>query len=185
MISRLLFRSSRWVRSMLLERDRWDARPSGIGHRARRRQSESTSTHPVNIIWGAAERRSVVVTVREWDGYIASRSVRWTVTVSPSSFPICFRSSDLIGNLCVPSPRAMKEVWNGWPSTVPFTFTRPLVWKYSGDPSITTYVHPPLFGLFCNTAGKTFFVMTSGDFEHSSDSRCGRKLPGDVIGRRA
>jgi hypothetical protein len=63
--------------------------------------------------------------------------VRWrrrTVTVSPSAFPIFLRISALIGSLCVPSPRAMNELRNGSPSTVPFTFARPFVPKYSADP---------------------------------------------------
>jgi len=43
--------------------------------------------------------------------------------------PIHPRRSVLIGSLCVPSPRAMKELWNGLPSTVPRTFTSPRVPK--------------------------------------------------------
>src|SRR4051794_41162463 len=46
----------------------------------------------------------------------------------------------------------MKELRNGCPSTVPATFTSPRVPKYSADPGITTYVHPPFDGLFCIVA---------------------------------
>ena len=45
----------------------------------------------------------------------------------PASLPIDLRRPVLIGSLCVPSPRAMKELWNGLPSTVPRTFTSPPV----------------------------------------------------------
>ena len=48
------------------------------------------------------------------------------------------RRSALIGSLCVPSPSAMNELRNGWPSTVPATFTSPRVPKYSAEPGITT-----------------------------------------------
>ena len=44
---------------------------------------------------------------------LASRSSMRTVTVSPSFLPRFVRRSALIGSLCVPSPRAMKELWNG------------------------------------------------------------------------
>src|ERR1019366_292807 len=50
--------------------------------------------------------------------YFGSRPVRRTVTVSPSPLPILFRTSDLIGNLWVPSPRAMKELWIGRPPSL-------------------------------------------------------------------
>jgi hypothetical protein len=46
----------------------------------------------------------------------------------------------------------MSELRNGWPSTVPLTFTRPRVPKYSAEFGTTTKVHPPLFGLFCRVA---------------------------------
>ncbi len=36
------------------------------------------------------------------------------------------------------------------------TFTRPRVPKNSADPGITTYVQPPLLGLFCRTAVKSW-----------------------------
>ena len=60
------------------------------------------------------------------------------MTLSPADLPNFLRSSALMGNLWVPSPRAMNELWNGRPSTVPLTLTKPLVPKYSADPSITT-----------------------------------------------
>src|SRR4051794_10993509 len=37
----------------------------------------------------------------------------------------------------------MKELSNGWPSTVPRTLTRPRVPKNSAEPGICTYVQPP------------------------------------------
>jgi hypothetical protein len=72
--------------------------------------------------------------------------------VSPASFPIAFRTSALTGSLCVPSPIAMKELRNGSPSIVPRTFTSPRVPKTSTDRGQTTYVHPPLAGLFWSVA---------------------------------
>ncbi|GAA1070553.1 hypothetical protein GCM10009629_02000 [Pseudonocardia alni] len=47
------------------------------------------------------------------------RSSRWTVTASPVCLPIVVRTAAVTGSLCVPSPSAMKELWNGWPSIVP------------------------------------------------------------------
>ena len=41
------------------------------------------------------------------------RSCNSTETVSPSSLPMAFRMSALTGNLWVPSPMAMKELWKG------------------------------------------------------------------------
>jgi hypothetical protein len=67
-----------------------------------------------------------------------SRSSSRTVTVSPTPLPSVRRTSALTGSLCVPSPSAMNELWNGWPSMVPRTFTRPRVPKYSAEPGICT-----------------------------------------------
>ena len=58
----------------------------------------------------------------------------------------------LIGSLWVPSPIAMHELWNGWPSTVPRTLTRPLVPTNSTESGSTTWVHPALPGLCCMVA---------------------------------
>jgi hypothetical protein len=46
------------------------------------------------------------------------------------------------GSLCIPFPKAIKELWKGTPSTVPRTFTKPRVPKNSTEPGQTTYVHP-------------------------------------------
>ena len=43
-----------------------------------------------------------------------------------------------MGSMCVPSPRAMKELRRGWPSTVPATFTGPLVPKKVTESGRTT-----------------------------------------------
>jgi nicotinamidase-related amidase len=45
--------------------------------------------------------------------YGRCRSMRWMVTLSPSLLSIVSRRSALIGSLCVPSPRAMKELRKG------------------------------------------------------------------------
>jgi hypothetical protein len=42
----------------------------------------------------------------------------------------------------------MNALSNGWPSIVPRTFTSPFVPKNSAEPSMTTYVHAPLFSPF-------------------------------------
>ena len=63
--------------------------------------------------------------------YRARRFSRRTLTVSPASFPIALRTSAFTGSLWVPSPIAMNELWNGWPSIVPRTLTRPCVPKNS------------------------------------------------------
>ena len=91
------------------------------------------------------------------------RSSRRTVTVSPASLAIALRTSALIGSLWVPSPRAMNELRNGWPSTVPRTLTRPWVPKYSAEPGITTYVQPPLLGLFSNVAVNCLVAACSSE----------------------
>src|ERR1700676_648906 len=57
-----------------------------------------------------------------------------------------------MGSLWVPSPSAMNELANGWPSTVPRTLTRPRVPKKAAESGITTYVQPPLLSLFCSFA---------------------------------
>ncbi len=58
--------------------------------------------------------------------------------MSPACFEMAVRTSALTGSLWVPSPRAMKELRNGWPSTAPLTFTNPRVPKYSAEPGMTT-----------------------------------------------
>lgn len=45
-----------------------------------------------------------------------------TVTESPGPLPIAFRISAFTGSLWVPSPRAIKELRNSWPSIDPRTF---------------------------------------------------------------
>ena len=55
-----------------------------------------------------------------------------------ADLPIARRISAVTGSLCVPSPRAMNELRNGCPSTVPRTFTRPRVPKNSAEPGICT-----------------------------------------------
>ncbi len=67
-----------------------------------------------------------------------TRSTNRTVTSSPSPFPIALRTSAFTGSLWVPSPRAMKELWKGWPSMVPRTLTRPWVPKKAADSGQTT-----------------------------------------------
>jgi predicted MFS family arabinose efflux permease len=80
----------------------------------------------------AADERAV----RQLQGWRRSR--RTTVTSSPTSFAICFRSSALMGSLCVPSPIAMKELRNGRSSTAPLTLTSPRVPKKSAESGRTT-----------------------------------------------
>ncbi len=41
------------------------------------------------------------------------RSVRCTVTTSPSDLPIALRTAELTGSLWVPSPSAMNAPWKG------------------------------------------------------------------------
>src|SRR5262249_16715896 len=78
---------------------------------------------------------------------VHTRSTRRTTTSSPASFWIAFRISALIGSMWVPSPSAMNQLRNGWPSTVPRAFPSPRVPKYSAEPGITTYVQPPFWPL--------------------------------------
>ena len=59
----------------------------------------------------------------------SSRSWSRTVTTSPASLPIAFRTAAFTGSMCVPSPRAMNDARNGTPSIVPRTFTSPRVPK--------------------------------------------------------
>src|SRR5688572_23303955 len=68
--------------------------------------------------------------------------------------------------MCVPSPLAMNEPVNGWRSTVPRTLMRPRVPKNSTDSGHTTNVHPPLVGLFCNLAVKSFLTFSSVPTAH-------------------
>ncbi len=82
-----------------------------------------------------------------------------TVTRLPASFPIAARTSAFIGSMCLPSPMAMNELRNGWPSIVPRTFTRPRVPKNATDSGQITYVQPPLPGCFCNMALNRLFNM--------------------------
>src|ERR1700722_12376045 len=62
---------------------------------------------------------------------ILSSSV--TLTVSPGALAIARRISAFTGSLCLPSPNAINELWNGNPSMVPFTFTSPRVPKKAAD----------------------------------------------------
>jgi hypothetical protein len=48
------------------------------------------------------------------------------------------RTAVFIGSLWRPSPSAMNDPRNGWPSTRPRTFTKPRVPKICADPGITT-----------------------------------------------
>ena len=89
------------------------------------------------------------------------RSCRQTVTVSPACLPMTLRSSALTGSLWVPSPRAMNELWNGWPSMVPRTLTRPLVPKNCTDSGQTRYVQPPLASLCTRVAVNSLFICAS------------------------
>src|SRR5262249_10808551 len=50
------------------------------------------------------------------------------------------------------SPKAMNELRNGWPSTVPRTLIKPRVPKNAAESGITTYVQPPFAGDFCSFA---------------------------------
>src|SRR5690242_814749 len=68
------------------------------------------------------------------------------------------RISALTGSLWVPSPRAMNELWNGWPSMVPRTLTRPLVPKYATDSGQTRYVQPPSASLRTSVAVNSLFI---------------------------
>ncbi len=63
---------------------------------------------------------------RRWLGI---RCFSSTFTISPTSFPIAWRVSTFTGNMCLPSPIAINELLNGWPSIVPLTFTSPRVPK--------------------------------------------------------
>jgi hypothetical protein len=65
----------------------------------------------VKLLKQRQERRTTTSSSAKSFPYI--RSCNSTETVSPSSLPIAFRTSALTGNLWVPSPIAMKELWNG------------------------------------------------------------------------
>jgi hypothetical protein len=93
----------------------------------------------------------------EWRVYCWIRSSRLTVTTSPAFLPIALRTSERTGSICVPSPLAIKEPRNGWPSIFPRTFTSPRVRKKSTDSGQTTYVHAPLSGLLRKVAVKRRF----------------------------
>ena len=60
---------------------------------------------------------------------------------------MALRTATFTGSLWVPSPMAMNDDSNGWPSMVPRTFTSPRVPKNSTDRGHTTYVQPPVAGL--------------------------------------
>src|SRR5216684_3524122 len=109
------------------------------------------------------------------------------VTLSPTSFAMLARSSALIGNLCVPLPRAMNELLNGRPSTVPLTFTSPRVLKYCAEPGMTTYVHPPLLGLRCNFAVNVLLrvLMVRRERHRAQRARLGVGLIAAVINQAA
>src|SRR6476646_9084583 len=53
----------------------------------------------------------------------------------------------------------MKALSKGSPSIVPRTFTRPLVPKYSAEPSMTTYVHAPLFSPLRSVASNALSML--------------------------
>ena len=67
-----------------------------------------------------------------------SRSCKCTFTIWPASLPIAFRVPALIGSICRPSPIAMNEALNGWPSILPLILTSPLVPKNFVDSGQTT-----------------------------------------------
>ena len=78
---------------------------------------------------------------RRWaapTGASASRSSSCTITASPFSLPIAFRTPALTGNLCVPSPIAMNELRKSCPSIFPRILTKPRVPKNSAESGITT-----------------------------------------------
>ena len=52
----------------------------------------------------------------------------------------------------------MNELWNGWPSMVPRTLTRPLVPKNSTDSGQIRYVQPPLASLCTKVAVNSLFI---------------------------
>src|SRR4029077_13937979 len=79
----------------------------------------------------------------------------------PACLPMTLRISALTGSLWVPSPRAMNELWNGWPSMVPRTLTRPLVPKNCTDSGQTRYVQPPLASLCTRVAVNSLFICAS------------------------
>src|SRR2546421_4657088 len=54
----------------------------------------------------------------------------------------------------------MNEPRNGWPSTVPVTLTSPRVPKNSAEPGHTTYVCPPLAGLFTSVAVNSLSILS-------------------------
>src|ERR1700676_2139447 len=87
------------------------------------------------------------------------RSSNNTVTVSPTFFPIACRTSALTGSLCLPLPRAINELRNGWPSIFPLTLTRPRVPKNLTESGQTTKVQPPFLELFCSLAVNVFFTI--------------------------
>src|ERR1035441_8695714 len=70
----------------------------------------------------------------------------------------------------------MNELWNGTPSMVPRTLTRPRVPKNSTDGGQTTYVQPPLLGLFCNLAVKRLFNIASDSLRSAESAALPRDL---------
>ena len=95
-----------------------------------------------------------------------TRCFKCTVTRLPASFPMALRTSVFIGNMCLPSPMAMNELWNGHPSIVPRTFTRPRVPKNLTESGQTTYVQPPFLRLFCSLAVNVLFsILVSHSFD--------------------
>jgi hypothetical protein len=85
------------------------------------------------------------------------RSSILTVTVSPASFPMAFRTSAFTGSMCLPSPMAINELRNGWPLIVARTFTRPRVPKNLTDSGHNMYVHAPLLWPFSRVAVNRLF----------------------------
>src|SRR5512139_2569057 len=97
---------------------------------------------------------------------------------------MALRTSADTGSLCLPSPRAMNELRNAWPAMVPRTLTRPRVPKNSADSGQTTYVQPPLFGLFCSVAVNCLSNMgSSSRLVPSVGPWDGGELIGRSVGR--
>jgi predicted RNase H-like nuclease len=111
---------------------------------------------------GPGGRQLLGVEIVEYELQSSSLCSKRTVTASPACFEMAERTSVLIGSLWRPSPSAMNELRKGYPSTVPLTFTKPRVPKYSAEFGMTTYVHPPLFWLFSSVAVNSLHKLLMG-----------------------
>src|SRR5215469_9046535 len=100
--------------------------PTGTKHEHRKSQNSQP-----NACWDSTVRFAIdqAVTALLSAFHLRMRSSRRTFTVWPASLPMALRISSFTGNMCLPSPIAMKEPLNGRPSIVPLTFTRPRVPK--------------------------------------------------------